>query len=164
MGAQPPAFSSEPSFSPEMIDPATGLPVALDWEKKGGAAIHLVSIVAPFWVAGLTWLLLRGKSRFVAAHAFQELLDGVTWKLISWIISGGLLIWSLSSLVQLIQTRGESFDWRMLALRVAIALTVGLAIFIYNAVSSLRQASRAFKGQWPSRVEKKARRRTAGQA
>lgn len=53
------------------------LPEASSHERKVAAAIHIAGIVAPLWVPAIAYVVFRPRSRFIAAHALQEITDGV---------------------------------------------------------------------------------------
>lgn len=127
-------------------------------ERNTAALIHVISIVTPLWVPAIAWFMHRKTSRFIASHAWQEIVDGIFWKaLLLLVMLGGLGV-TISRLIYHFQTNWETFTWQEILIRLAISVTIFLILFTWNLVQALNQARKARAGIWPKRELKKLAR------
>ncbi|MBA4291417.1 hypothetical protein C0431_00425 [bacterium] len=127
-------------------------------ERNTAALIHIISIFTPLWVPAIAWFLHRNTSRFIAAHSWQEIVDGILWKaLLLLVMLGGLGV-TISRLVYHYQTNWETFTWQEIIIRLAISLTLFVVLFTWNLIQALNQARKARAGIWPKRELKKLAR------
>ncbi len=128
------------------------LPSPNDRERQVATAIHVAGIFAPLWLPIVAYFIARPKSEFVAAHALQEVIDGIVWKALLLLTMIGGLAWSIVRLVHHFQTDFKEFSWQEVAWRVVFSVTLFSILFIWNLVQALIQANRAWKGQWTRRA------------
>lgn len=128
-------------------------------ERSAAAAIHLAGIFAPLWVPALCWFAFRKSSRFIASHAWQEIVDGILWKALLLVAMLGSLAWTLIRLAHHIQTNWKEFTWQELALKAGVSLALMATLFVWNLIQAVLQAKKAHAGQWPKRELKKIAKR-----
>ncbi len=139
------------------------LPQPTPGERRTAAAIHLAGIFAPLWVPAIAWLVMRSQSRFIAAHAWQEVVDGLIWKatlLFSMIAS---LIWTVTRLVYHFQTGFAEWTWQEMLVKLVVSVGIFLTLFIWNLVQAILQARSAWNGKWTRReIRRDAKAMQAG--
>lgn len=130
-------------------------PAVTDTERRSAALVHLAGIVAPLWLPGVIWAVSRKKSRYVAAHAWQEFWDGIIWKGILLLVMLASVTWTVVRLVYHINTKFAEWNWDEMLWKVIVSVVVFVTLWLWNLVQALVQSSRAWKGQWPKRELKK---------
>lgn len=128
------------------------LPTPTDRERQVATAIHISGIFAPLWVPIVAYFIAKPKSDFVAAHAIQEVVDGIVWKALLLLVMIGGLIWSIVRLVHHWQTDWVEFSWQEVALRLVFSVTLFCILFTWNLIQACIQARRAWQGQWTRRA------------
>jgi hypothetical protein len=124
-------------------------------ERKTAAAIHLAGIFAPLWVPLIAYFYFRNSSRFIASHAWQEVIDGVVWKAILLLTTIGSLAWTAVRLAHHINTNWVDFTWQEMLTKLGISLAIFLTLSAWNIVQAIIQARKAWVGTWPKRELKK---------
>lgn len=120
-------------------------------EKHIAAACHIGGIFFPY-LAPIVGLAVSWKgSRFVRVHAMQGLFEAVFLSLFTVLVLAVSLAISLPGLLELLRTRGESFEWSMVwaALVKSAVVWAGLALVgLLYTVRSVLDAMQALRGEW----------------
>lgn len=132
------------------------LPEPTPGERRIAAAIHVAGIFAPLWVPAIAYAVARSQSRFVAAHAWQEVVEGLLWKALLLVVMISSLIWTATRLVHHIQTGFAEWTWQELLFKLLISITVFVSLFLWNLIQALLQARSALKGKWTRRELRRA--------
>lgn len=130
-------------------------PPTTSTERTVASMIHIAGIVAPLWVPLLAWFIHRKTSRFIASHAWQEVVDGIVWKGIFLLALVFSLVRGAIFLVNQFQSNWENFSWVALGWQFGTGVAITLGLFIWNFGQALNQANKARKGYWPKRELKK---------
>lgn len=144
-----------------MTDVVSSLPQVTESERKAAAAVHLVGIFAPLWVPLVVWVLFKGRSRFVASHAWAELWDGIILKGVLLLLMVVSTVWTVVRLVHHIRTEFKEFDWTEAAWKIVLTLAVMVVLWVWNLAQALVQTRRASKGEWPKSELRKLLKQSA---
>ena len=130
--------------------------VTTDRERQIAALAHISGTFFPLWVPFLIYVAAKQRqSRFVAAHAWQEVMDGLIWKGILLILMIASLTLTVIRLIYHFQTEWRDFNWSEVLIRIGISLVVIGSIWVWNLIQALVQTRQAYKGVWPNRELKK---------
>ena len=119
-------------------------------ERTTAAVCHIAGIFAPY-LAPLVFLALAGKSRFVRTHAMQSFFEALVLNIVLFVVMAISFLISLPGLLELIQTRGESFSWNMVWTFIIKSAVIWVALAIVSLVYivlSILDARQAMNGEW----------------
>lgn len=138
------------------MNPTAPVPAETDLgERRLAAAVHIVSIFAPLWGPLIAWVWQRGKSKFVASHSLQALLETIVLNVCLFTAGLASFIFTLWRLWGYSQNNWEGFNiWEFL-IRAGIGWLLVLLLGIVTTIYSIRQAWQALQGQWPKRFRPK---------
>jgi hypothetical protein len=116
-------------------------------ERRYAAAMHLGSMFAPFVVPAAVWAFARSRQMpYVAQHARRALVESIVWKLLFVVGATLSLVYTVSRLWGSYQQDWVGFDWREFAVRAVIGWAIVIALGVWNLLTSLRQAHKAYQG------------------
>lgn len=128
-------------------------------ERNLAAANHVVSIFLPIVGPAVFFAIGKARSRFVAHHALAALVETLLLNLALLILAGISLSLTLARVAELIQTRGESFSWALVAEAAVKLLAMWLLVTVVGfvvTIKSIFQAIRAHRGEalrgWSARI------------
>ena len=120
-------------------------------ERNAAAACHVAGIFFPYLAPIVALALSWKRSRFVQIHALESLFEAITLTVFTVLVFAVSLAISLPGLLELLRSRGESFEWSMLwaALIKSALVWVGLALVgLWYTIRSVLDAVQAMKGEW----------------
>lgn len=117
------------------------------------AAVHVSSIFWPLLGPIVGWVVFR-KRYFVASHARQALTETILLNAAVFLAFVASTTYTVFRIVHYIQTDWKDFSWQEFVLRFLIGWIAFFLLELANTLVSIRQAWRAFKGDWPRRVAK----------
>jgi hypothetical protein len=139
------------------LQPAV-LPTPEQNDRYLAGGMHLASIFFPILAPTLTYFL-AGKSKFVKTHSYQAIFETLILKASVFIVGAISLTYSLVTLWNHYQKDDwENFSWATMAVKFIAGFVLFAILELFNTIISIRQAIRAFQGEWPRREVKKAQK------
>ncbi|MBS1722193.1 MAG: DUF4870 domain-containing protein [Armatimonadetes bacterium] len=130
---------------------AQSLPEPAGTDRGWAAAVHVSSIFWPLLGPLVGIALFHNRSRFVASHAKQALLETIVLNLL--VFTAGLvsLTYTAFRIVHYVQTDWRDFAWQEFLVRFIVGWIAFWLLEFANIVVSIRQAWQAGQGKWPKR-------------
>jgi uncharacterized Tic20 family protein len=125
-------------------------------ERNAAAACHIAGIFFPYLAPIVALALSCKRSRFVQIHALESLFEAIALTVFTVVVFAVSLAISLPGLLELLRSRGESFEWSMVwaALIKSAIVWIGLVLVgLWYTIRSALDALQAIRGEWkPSLV------------
>lgn len=119
-------------------------------EGTAAASVHGASIFFPF-VAPIVGLVLAGRSEFVRSHSMQALKEAILAKVLVLMAVLASACFTLYRLFTLYLNDWKGVSVGEFLFRAVIGWTVLWLFALITNVFSVRQAVRAYRGEWPLR-------------
>lgn len=133
--------------------PDTIVPQVEPGERAWGAAVHVSSIFWPLLGPIVGWAIFAKKSRFVASHAKQALLETLVLNAVLFIVGAASFIYTVTRLWSYWQNNWEGFMWQEFLIRFIVGWILLFVLGVINTVVSVVQAVKAWKGELPRRYQ-----------
>ncbi|MBS1714144.1 MAG: DUF4870 domain-containing protein [Armatimonadetes bacterium] len=127
----------------------TDLPTPFD--RGWAAAVHVASIPWPLIGPLVGWALFHRKSRYVASHAKQALLETIVLNLGLFIVGLASFCYTVVRVVHYFQTNWADFSWQEFLVRFLVGWILLALLQVFNVVWSVKQAVDAWRGKLPKR-------------
>lgn len=121
------------------------------WERYLSVACHIAGISFPYLAPIIALIVARGRSKFLSAHALQSLFEALFLTLFLVLVTIVSLCLTLPKVLELIQTRGQSFEWSLIwtTLIKSAIIWIGFGLVsLWYTVQSVIDAITAYRGEW----------------
>lgn len=120
-------------------------------DRGWAAAVHVASIPWPLIGPLVGWALFAKKSRYVAAHAKQALLETIVLNVGLFVLALASFTYTVVRIVHYVQTNWADFSWQEFLIRFLVGWILLGLLELFNIVWSVKQAVDAWNGKVPKR-------------